>query len=209
MKKERKNSPAPSPRRCTTTTVLRSQILKFQTFYSFQCPRPLYRTGPLQPQRRTHIKPECLIGFQETGLESRLRFLSVMEKDWPPLKDCPQMKYGMINRYMRKFKWEDDPDDETIIEYSSDEDEDGNRRKYVYTRSSMKKFLQQVRYTRTGKVYKYVDTLKFVDSTNRVFLMTFTAKEFAADAEEEQTFLAAVFAPGRYKDEYEVLRVFS
>ncbi|KAL8484771.1 hypothetical protein ACS0TY_027174 [Phlomoides rotata] len=203
MKKERKNSPAPSPRRCTTTTVLRSQILKFQTFYSFQCPRPLYRTGPLQPQRRTHIKPECLIGFQETG------FLSVMEKDWPPLKDCPQMKYGMINRYMRKFKWEDDPDDETIIEYSSDEDEDGNRRKYVYTRSSMKKFLQQVRYTRTGKVYKYVDTLKFVDSTNRVFLMTFTAKEFAADAEEEQTFLAAVFAPGRYKDEYEVLRVFS
>ncbi|KAL8484767.1 hypothetical protein ACS0TY_027174 [Phlomoides rotata] len=177
-----------------------------------------------------------------------------MEKDWPPLKDCPQMKYGMINRYMRKFKWEDDPDDETITEYSSDEDEDGNRRKHVYTRSSMKKFLQQVRYTRgydldiwppncldspfdlvtsdelkcdeyqlqlniaiellidhindkTGKVYKYVDTLKFVDSTNRVYLMTFTAKEFAADA-EEQTFLAAVFAPGRYKEEYEVLECF-
>ncbi|KAL8484781.1 hypothetical protein ACS0TY_027179 [Phlomoides rotata] len=178
-----------------------------------------------------------------------------MEKDWPPLKECPQYKYGMINHYIKKQEWEDDLTDETAYYYTSgsDEEDEENLHKYSYVRSSLKTFLDQARYTRgygvdiwapvfmdspfmpveskyldresrqislgiaaelainhinskTKKVYKYVKTVKLVETTNRVLLLTFIAKEDAPDA-EEQTFLAAATAMPT-KEECELLECF-
>ncbi|KAL8481303.1 hypothetical protein ACS0TY_027720 [Phlomoides rotata] len=178
-----------------------------------------------------------------------------MEKDWPPLKECPQYKYGMINHYIEKQEWEDNLTDETAYYYTSgsDEEDEENLHKYSYVRSSLKTFLDQARYTRgygvdiwapafmgspfmpvdskyldrewhqtslsiaaelainhinskTKKVYKYVKTVKLVDTTNRVLLLTFTAKEDAPDA-EEQTFLAAT-SEMPTKEECELLECF-
>ncbi|KAL8481290.1 hypothetical protein ACS0TY_027711 [Phlomoides rotata] len=167
-----------------------------------------------------------------------------MENDWPPLKECPQYKYGMINHYIEKQEWEDNLTDETAYYYSSEEDEDGNLHKYSYVRSSLKTFLDQARYTRGYGVdiwapgfmhspfmpvrSEYLDrewhqtplsiaaelainhinskTVKLVETTNRVLLLTFTAKEDAPDA-EEQTFLAATTVRPT-KEEYELLECF-
>ncbi|KAL6548882.1 hypothetical protein OROHE_008727 [Orobanche hederae] len=65
--------------------------------------------------------------------------------------------------------------------------------------------------SKTGKKYKYVETLKLVYSMIGILLLTFTAKVDSDDDAPLETFLATVFAPGptrRKKHKFEVLECF-
>ncbi|KAL8522766.1 hypothetical protein ACS0TY_012926 [Phlomoides rotata] len=81
----------------------------------------------------------------------------------------------------------------------------------VYKKKTIEEYAEYLNYavelainhinSKTGKVYKHVDTLKVIDTRHRLLLLTFTAHETAAKEVEmkkdfaAENFLAAVYAP--------------
>ncbi|KAL8523596.1 hypothetical protein ACS0TY_013541 [Phlomoides rotata] len=135
-----------------------------------------------------------------------------MEKDWPPLEECCQYKYGIIRKYLQKFDWESDEGDETFyVDYAEDEEhlEDGAPRTFAFKPSSLRKFVEIARTSRTGKVYKHVDTLKVIDTRRHsILLLTFTAAAKDQVEMEAETFLAGVYAPGACREVFELEECF-
>ncbi|KAL8513418.1 hypothetical protein ACS0TY_012761 [Phlomoides rotata] len=90
----------------------------------------------------------------------------------------------------------------------------------VYKKKTIEEYAEYLNYavqlainhinSKTGKVYKHVDTLKVIDTHHRLLLLTFTAakevemeKEFAAE-----TFLAAVYAPAACPETFQLEECF-
>ncbi|KAL8523595.1 hypothetical protein ACS0TY_013541 [Phlomoides rotata] len=63
--------------------------------------------------------------------------------------------------------------------------------------------------SKTGKVYKHVDTLKVIDTRRHsILLLTFTAAAKDQVEMEAETFLAGVYAPGACREVFELEECF-